>query len=396
VRIDTYFVLGLLPVYAGYLYLRGRFIRSFWFFAAPMLGMGLHSIAHVTLQGWPYFYNTYLAGGVSAPLVLLGGGVLSIGVLVGTVVLGRIGQGVRVQRAWRYARVILAIGLVSLALYAYFVRPALADPQRATSYWYSDSSIPDVEPYNLVRLGWYLSPLGLALGVAGCALLVREQLSERSWALIGAGLLFSALYLYNTFNNPHHIYVMRRYVPVVFPFFALSAAYALRRLASQIRWMRVLAFGLAALQIGLLLYVGRVIIGQVDYQGGVQQFEVFATQIPRRAIVMFNDAQPLGTASFFGTPLAYLDERTVIDLQEDHLDRERLDARVDGWLTQGRDVYVIDGPLHVSGLCDRWRCNALDGASFDMPVLESSYEHFPTQIVRGQYRLDVYRVEAVR
>ena len=84
----------------------------------------------------------------------------------------------------------------------------------------------------MVRLGWYLSPLGLLLGVVGCALLVHERTSERTWAILGVGLFFTVLYTYKTYNNPHHIYVMRRYVPAAFPMLTLGAAYVL------IAWQR--------------------------------------------------------------------------------------------------------------------------------------------------------------
>lgn len=400
VRIDMYFLLGVLPIYTAYLRLRRRLDRRFWVFAVPMLAMGGHSLVQAVWQGWPYLYNTYLAGRLLAPasLVAVAGGLIFLvaAFVVLDWVIARSPDGVvRLERAWRILLSVAAIGLVLLAIYAYFVRPLQADPARKVHYWYGEHTIPDVEPYNLVRLGWYLSPLGLALGVLGIAAVVYEKISERTWLLVGIGVFFSILFLYRTFNNPHHVYVMRRYVPAVIPTFALGMAYAVLRLADWRSIGRALAIGLAVAQVGLMLYVGRVMIRQVDYRGGVVQFGTFSAQIPPEAIVLFNDNGPVGTAGIFGTPLAYLENRTVIDLQEERLDLGQLDALVDGWLADGHPVIVVDGPSRVAGLCDRWRCRSLGVARFDLPVLEASYEHLPVHVVPSQFSLDLYVVEAV-
>jgi 4-amino-4-deoxy-L-arabinose transferase-like glycosyltransferase len=401
VRVDTYFLLGALIACAAYLRLRRKLDRRFWYLALPMLAMSTHSIVHAVWQGWPYLYNSYSGGGSLVPLPpmeLVGGAILVVVAFVvfDRIVASRPGWETRLQPAWRWLLLIAAVGLVLLALYAYFLLPIQADPTRQFFYWYGQHTIPNVEPYNLVRLGWYLSPLGVALGVLGMALIVREQLTERTWMLVGLGVFFSGLYLYRTFNNPHHIYVMRRYVPAVIPTFALGIAYILSRLFAWRRVGRVLAIGLALAQFGLLLYADRVVVRQVDYRGGLEQYRAFARTIPPDAIVMFNDNQPVGTAGIVGTPLAYLDGRTVIDLQEDRINRDRLDALVQGWLTSGRPVMVVDGPSRVAGLCDRWRCRSLGTTQFNMPILEASYEHFPVNINRLQFSLDLYLVESVQ
>jgi hypothetical protein len=202
--------------------------------------------------------------------------------------------------------------------------------------------------------------------------------------------------LYRTFNNPHHIYVMRRYVPVVIPTFALGIAYSLTRLAGWRPVGRYAAIGLAIAQVALLLYAGRVVIRQIDYRGGIDQFRTLSELVPDRAIVMFNDDQPVGTAGIVGTPLAYLDGRTVIDLQEDRIHHDRLDALVHNWLASDRPVVLIEGPSRVAGLCDRWRCRQLGTVPFNLPVLESSYEHLPVKIIQLQFSLDLYAVESVQ
>ena len=259
---------------------------------------------------------------------------------------------------------------------------------------------PDVEPFNIVPVGWYLSPLGLLLGVIGCALLVYKHAppSRLYRALLGVGvLLFTVLYTYKTYNNPHHIYVMRRYVPAAFPMLTLGLAYALDRLADWNLIGRVSAIGLAVISIVLLIDAGRVSNPQIDYAGGLDQYRVFAPQIPADAIVLFDDREVVGVTALFGTPLAYLDQHTVLDLQEDKLlDMARLGAILKGWQAAGRSVVVVNGPQTSDQVCTYWQCHSLGTAHFDWPTLEASYVHFPTKIDHPTYDLTLLMVNPVR
>ncbi|MGB9872802.1 MAG: glycosyltransferase family 39 protein, partial [Anaerolineae bacterium] len=376
-RIDTYFLLGLLPVYAALLRLQRRLDRRFWWFAGPMLVMAAHSLLHARLQGWPYFHNVYLATRTltSTRLALLVGG---LAVAAGAFffadrVLLRPGGAERLARVWRVTLHITAVFLVLLAAYAYFLRPLQADPTRASPYWYGGNTLPDVEPYNMVRLGWYLSRPGLALGVLGIAVIVSRKVNRYTWMLVGIGLFFSVLFIYRTFNNPHHVYVMRRYVPAVIPTFALGMACAAMLPVNWRRVGQIAAAGLVIALAGLMVYKGQVMIPQVDYRGAVEQFRHFAALIPRDAVVLFNDDEPVGAGGVFGTPLAFLDGRTVLDLREDHLDLGLLDILAESWQIAGRPVVVVEGASPVEGLCGRWECLPLGQFQFDLRVLEHSY-----------------------
>jgi 4-amino-4-deoxy-L-arabinose transferase-like glycosyltransferase len=401
VRPDMYFLLGIPPVYAAYLHLKRRFSWRFWAFTGPMLVMSAHSIVHAAWQDWPYLYSIYFLGDSLVPknLAILLGGLTFI--TIASIVFSKIAVRhqstlIQLEPAWRTLLSIAAIGLVLLAAYAYFLRPLQADPTRETNYWYGQSTIPDVEPYNLVRLGWYLSPLGVALGVLGVALIAHERIDRYTWPIVSTGIFFSILFLYNSLNNPHHVYVMRRYVPAVIPTFAIGTAYAILRLANWRSVGRVLAIVLIAAQVSLMLCTNWVMVRQVDHQGVVSQFRSLSAQIPPDAIVLFNDNQPVGTAASFGTPLAYIDGRTVLDLQEDHLDLDRLDLLVQGWMAEGRPVVVVNGSSPVNGLCDRWQCYSLGTTQISFRVLEASYEHRPTAVIPIQYSLDLFVVESVQ
>jgi hypothetical protein len=89
---------------------------------------------------------------------------------------------------------------------------------------------------NLVRLGWYLSPLGIALALAGLALMVY-RINSTSWLFLVIAAIASVVFLRLTYgtSDQHYIYIMRRYVPHVYPAFAIGIAYAIVRLTPDLR-----------------------------------------------------------------------------------------------------------------------------------------------------------------
>nr|WP_232282782.1 hypothetical protein [Roseiflexus sp. RS-1] len=89
---------------------------------------------------------------------------------------------------------------------------------------------------NLVRLGWYLSPLGIALALAGLALMVY-RINATSWLFLVIAAVASVVFLRLTYgaSDQHYIYIMRRYVPHVYPAFAIGIAYAIAHLTLDLR-----------------------------------------------------------------------------------------------------------------------------------------------------------------
>ena len=386
-RVDLY-VLCLLPVgYALYCRYQGLCWRRYWAFTLPFALCFLYSLLFAYLDSWPYFYNVYNSFlDLAEPMSWLPYGALGVVLLAAAwFIAGRLGRPR--ARAW-LARLggqglrIAAVAVALLAVYGYLLRPLLAEPGGIAYYWYGDHQVPYVEPYNMVRLGWYLSPLGLLLSVVGSCLALWRGWSRRSAWLLLIGLLFSVFFLYNSRNNPHHIYVMRRYVPVVIPFLMLMAAYALDHLGAALpRYGRsvsgLLAIGLTA----WLLLNARVVIPHIEYEGLIKQFGSFAEALgDGPTVLLFNDARPVGPAATVGTPLRYLEGFTVFDLQEEQLDQPLLAEQIRLWQMAGYRVVMIEGEQATALFADDLTPQHAGQFEFRYPMLETTYEHMPRQI----------------
>lgn len=395
VRLDTYFLLAIPLLWVAYLRLTRRLGRRHVVFWGPFLILSLHSLAHGLLQSWPYLYNSYHWQWVQLPLPALAaaGGIAVVGFLgLDAWAGGRQGRLSRLARWSSRGAQVLAVLVVLAAFYAYFIRPRQADPAATIAYWYSDSAFPYVEPHNLPRLGWYLSPLGIALAVLGAWWMLRHDWSERTALLLGVGLFFSSLYIQNSRNNPHHIYVMRRYVPAVMPAFTVAAAYAIARWWRRQDYWRWLALPVAVAQVALLLYNARTVLPQVNHRGLVDQLSPWAESLDPQAVVLFNDERPVSSGATVGTPLRYLFGRTVFDLQEQHVTGEILAGLVRSWQAQGRPVLIAVGAHGVREPFAEWPLVPLPGLQLDTTLMESSYQHPPRRVRRFRLSLELYEL----
>ncbi len=210
----------------------------------------------------------------------------------------------------------------------------------------------------MVRFGWYVSPLGILLGVTGL-LLLWYRVDRSTWLLLLVATLYTFFYIVSTqgTQDQTYIYILRRYVPVVYPAFALGMAYAIRCLAQQSshhRRLRALRWGLAGLlAASLVLFfavTGRTVYAHVEYAGALAQFEAISAQLRPSDIVLMRGGGPSyadvrDTSELVVAPLTYVYGHHALPV------KGRVPAKysvafadqVTRWRAEGRRVLLLLG-----------------------------------------------------
>jgi hypothetical protein len=320
---------------------------------------------------------------------------------------GRIGRGLRaaerlIVRGRGPLLLMAAAGIVLLGAYGYLVRPQIlsAATLRALPGCLSMAQLraptgaclvlqgyigapialpPGREVYtiplaNLVRIGWYLSPLGVVLAVAGFACWWWRGMSRAAWLFLAIGLVASVFFIRQTYgtSDQTYIYILRRYVPQVYPVFCLSIAYALVTLAKTKnqeprtnRVRRVLGSRFSVLPSGILtfalvaflLLTNRAIYRHVEYGGSLQQLSAIAQRFGPNDVLLFRGGAPSFAAArdvpdIVTTPLTYAFGLNAITIKSSAPGKyaDALAAYMQRWRAQGRDVYLVLGPSGAVGL----------------------------------------------
>lgn len=392
-RIDMLFIVPLLALLGVWIWLARERPSATGYFFTPLILLLVHALVHALWQSRPYFYDLFFFGLRLARqnwLLTLLAVLTGLGALL---LLARYrGRFGRLAQAQRPLLLTLTGGWLVFTGYLWFVRPNLPVPEA----WldpYSGGAIPFVHHENLLRLGWYMSPLGVWLGAAGVALMVW-RVRRQTVLLLAVTLLFSLLYLWNLRANPHQIYAMRRLVPATLPLFIVGATLLLDWLLRQRPlFLRGAALVVAVVWLGGVAWGARGLIGQVDYSGLTVQLNALDAQLDAQAVLLFNDQSLIGQGDILGTPLRFIHGHDVLSVRvADAAVAPVLDAAIGKWLADGRSVYWIDTP----GGQTTWQPGEalIQQSSYRLEVqrLENTYTHRPTAIETLLWQGDVYQI----
>ena len=403
-RADGIFLIVPVVLYFVYLRLTRKLRSQHLYFFVPFAGLLLHWLIHSLLfsrtqvlaisRALPYFSSI-------VPLAL-GGAVLIAALLILALLLpsdrqirwlGQLRGLARHANLGKWLRPAVAFLIVLLALYAYFIRPSTADPQMVY-YHPAGGMIRTYNEENLVRLGWYVTPLGLLLALGGLIAMISKETDESVMFFMGVAMLYGFVFIHSALVNPIHIYWIRRYVTVVIPSIMLFISYGLSQIPnikyqiSNIKIREILAATLAIALTISFLRTSLALGGQMPYQGAVWQLSRLAEQLGDRAAVIFES--PL-MGDPFALPLTYLYDRDSFVLQD--LDNEQFFDLVERWRDRGREVFYIayDGLTRIRS--DDYIFSPVGEIALDIPLPETSFERLPKGIVHLPYDLEIYKIE---
>ncbi len=394
VRVDTFFVWIIPAVLLVLLSVENRWNRSQAWFFAPLLVLPLFATTHALLFARPYFETTYgylLSVALStlwwlAPIALLGAG--------GLLFLMRNRRKVRglVEKVWPTGRWLLVTAGAGLFLYAWFLRPILGAPLYFVNPW-DNVPVQNWSFMSMRHLGWYLFPTGVAISATGI-LWLWWDLNRRTWALLLLGTVFSLLYLSNIRANGIHMYSLRRYVPVIIPFFVVAATmfgawlYGRRNII-----LRAMAPLLLVIWLLGVVWTTRGFLSQVDFVGLPDQIGALADRFPDGSILLFNQARSIDLGDHLGVPLTLIHGHHAFTLHHmDQLDQTLFDDTLRQWQEAGRNVYWIE--LTESNVIPLAPDRLTYDFTFEIPVtvLEGTYDRKPVQIQSHNWTGKVYRL----
>ncbi len=417
-RADFIFYLAPIVPYLLYWRLGRRWRSEYSWFAGGLLMMLVLFLVHFFFFSFGYTLDLYhnvlqdirrlwspllLALYVGVPLLILLDRLYS---RLAPVWL-RAGRWIK-QYAWLLVgAIVLAVGVY--AIYRYLVGPWLPNlrtdnagralPQEVITTWQSYIGAPvDLgERYNLLRIGWYLSPLGMLLGVVGFLRLIWNRLNAATGLFFGVFFVLTFIFLEESYTDPHYIYTMRRYIAVTLPGLLLGAAWACQFLWARLRPRtvgRVLAGALASALCIFFIYTSQTIVKHVEANGAVQQLSDLAARIPEKSVVLFSNErdEPFVVA----TPLQYIFgiESFVLNRPYPDVKNEVLNGMVERWRKQGYNVWVLmsanGGKLNLPSYSLKE-----EGAwDYDVPEFEQLLYQKPYNVSRSYLPWGLYSVQA--
>lgn len=278
----------------------------------------------------------------------------------------------------RLAVIAIVLGLLYLVLY--FVLPATVPVEQVAD-----------KRLSLVKVGWYVTPVGLILSGLGALTLFLKRPPRGSVLLLV--LCTTALFLNLMAFMTDQIFGIRRLVAFAIPGLLLLSAGGLENLA---RWRprRMPAAGLgAAILLGGIMLVGqaansRILLLHREFEGARQTLQQLGSSIPLQSVIVFGNYDSL-LGTFLG-PNLWLEH----DLEPLYASRP---LALEDWQSvcsaaqrQSRPLFAIDQtrPPSLPGVDTA----ALRRVSWHLPELERTFEHFPSQIDSFDFDFTVWQL----
>lgn len=378
----------------GFRWVTGGLSREHLFFLISYGGVFLHAFLHAVLISRIYAFD--VAGdAVGARGLVLGAGValVSLGVLVmGKRIAARVGN---IDHIGRIASVCSAGLVLLLAGYAYYLRPRIGGSPALEGASSFAAAAGAMNRASYVVLGWYVSSMGLVLGPLGYATALVRERSGRTALILILAFVETLLFLSDMRITPLHFWAARRWLPVVFPAFALFTALFLWRLQLALgrRWPEVLLPAILSCIILISSLGGWLPFrGHTEYRGAVEQVSRLAEKIPDGAILLFADSD---AGERLSAPLQFLFGHPSYILWEKAAGDDTANVLLTQWSKQGREVYLIrDSGARSAVDVARWGYVEESIGSFliDWPEVLATTDRRPDFVGRFKVELYLYRV----
>lgn len=431
VRIDS--LLAILGVLCFLFLVRSSTRRrqsfTIWLF---LTGLGLsliYAVIHFTLFAYPYVSTILLNLGLLSSLNRNWEGLAVLSLLVIILIWKRklivesskiedqraatLSEGVlnptSCSEIWRTNLFLGVSAVVTIAFaYGYFIRPlvtsgndllALPPPYEGTIHFYDE--------LNLIRLGWYLSPLGLFLAYVGSILSVRRVILSRQICL-GLFLvvlgIFALFYCYKSRVFPDNYWVIRRYAEIVIPGFLILVALSilslhrmvLGQLVVRVR-SRVCRLFLRTCSPGLfiILVIWHMVIAwpffrEKELSNTLKQMEVLASRLVEADVVLFEYG--IAQQVFLG-PLRNLFRQSIYPLAHLRPDLGAFERVVSQWTAEGKKIFLLASEEHTSLKTSKYKFSMKERFQFSTLQVEQTYQRIPQSMERAYYNLQIYEVE---
>ena len=424
VRIDS--VLAILAVSAFLILARSGGTGRVGLPVRPVaagLAIGVaYSLAHIALFAYPYVLAILHNQGVLSFLERQWGWLLALALLA-TVAAW---SSRRLMGAWQDSgfpgstswgdpatrRRIVFLGLSGLLIVAfawgYFFRPMmdsganllpLAPPHQGF--------VPYYDELNLVRLGWYLSPLGLCLALLGALLALRQVVLKGQVRPLPLLLLLAAFLLFYGYKSrafPDNYWVIRRYAEIAIPAMLLLAGLAMQRLyraaslhprlggRSAARRFLLQACGLGVLtaMVATQAVAAWPFFRQAELGGSWTQMAELASRTREADVVLFEHGR---AQEFFLGPLRNLFGQTVLPLAHARPDPASFERVVGEFLAEEGRVFIISSEEWTSLNSSRYFFEPGERFHFTSDLVERTFERLPETMQEVHYSLQIYEVK---
>ena len=292
-------------------------------------------------------------------------------------------EGLR-SRVVRWTPAVIAGGAIAAALYAMYLR----EP---------GGKLADYDAYALrTFVLFYLTVPGLFAALLGYALMMRRAF-WRDPALFVTATAFTAFLFYKIRIVPEHLWMTRRFVPVILPAALIWIGAAACSGLGAGRWpLRVVRGAIGAVFLSLLgLHFARAsapLSGHVEFAGLIPALERFAGTIGADDLLIVEPRDAGGDLHVTAPPLAYIYARSVLVLNTPRPPKETFALFLD-WARTRYARVLFAGEAGTDLVSSRYGTVWLSGTRIEVPEYATTPWHrYPRGTHTRRFDFNLYEL----
>lgn len=282
----------------------------------------------------------------------------------------------------------LAVGVVVLAAYAYFVRQA-------------GGRTAEHDAMALRSFAWYVGPVGLAAAVMGYAYSIRDRFwrSPLFYIIVAT---FGVVFFYKIRIVPEHFWMTRRFLPVVLPGATLLIAATALAGRETWRWRQpgensrpwsAIRLVIPAALLGLIgasfVAASRPLVHYVEYAGVIPQLERLASRFTDRDLLIV-ESRNSSDLHVLGLPLAYIYAKNLLVLSSPRPDRVAFKEFLEWTKSRFEHVYFLGGG-GTDLLSRSIGVEAVDSQRFQITEYDSPRNAYPRSVRHKEFDFGLYK-----
>jgi hypothetical protein len=384
-KIDLFLIIFAFLFLFGYKIIAGRFRKQYCYFLIPFLLLFFHALIHSFFFCRTYLYQAFRKM-FRQQITLLE---LLTAAVISCIILLIVWKSFRNWIASLFAKKELVsrvafIVALCLVLYGYFIRPDLL------------SAAKDINTHSFRWMGWFLHPVGLLLAIAGFLMVLIHCRNTTCFIWLFVVSLYSIQYFYKIKAFPDYYWLMRRFIPVVYPSAVIFISYLIYSFADKLkhRKLKLLPYLIVVLLGASYIHADLTILHLREFRGATAFIQKISNEIKGNALII-SEGPSADLIHLISLPLWSISSKDVIELRRPVVNPSELKELFSLWLSHYDNIYLLSG-RNVRIVEQKYYWGLIDEYSFQAPFMKYTYDKPPKKINQLKIKVSLRKLLTVK
>jgi hypothetical protein len=272
---------------------------------------------------------------------------------------------------------ILALCLI---VYGYVIRPDLL------------SAPTDINTHSFRWMGWFLHPVGLLLAIIGFLIILMRCRNATCFIWLFMVSIYSLQYFYKIRAFPDYYWLMRRFVPLIYPSAIIFIAYLISSFAHNLknRKLKLLPYLIIILLAIRYINADFNILHLREFQGATVFIQKISNEVKGKALII-SEGPSANLIHLISLPLWSISSKDIIELRRAAIDPAEFTELFSIWRSHYDSIYLL-ASKNFQIVEEQYYWGLINDYTFRAPFMKYTYDRPPKKINHVNIKLSIHKL----